>query len=173
MDEYLNKYTNQQKKKGPNSPAGEQIEIATKITGKDWGQIAGLTRHLSVDQFYLLNKESQGKPQFWWTLYRQKYALNNMQEAMKQKLIDFPVFRERKQRGIYLTKWALRDTCLLEKQSGGVMMTMNELSTFAIRYASLERLWRDTLLKYPELRGNDYDEGNDLEEKKLKSLGYR
>lgn len=172
MDEYLTKYTNQ-KKKGPNSAAGEQIEIATNITGKDWGQIAGLTRHLSIQQFYLLNKESQGKPQFWWSLYKTKYALNNMQEAMKQKLRDFPAFRERSQRGVYLTKWALRDTELLQKQIDGVMMTMNELSKFAIRYASLERLWRDTLLKYPELRGKDYDEGNELEEKKLKQLGYR
>lgn len=171
LNSLLDKY-NQPKKKAPNSPAGEQIEIATKITGKDWGQIAGLTRHLSVDQMFILNKESKGKAQFWWTLYKTKFSTNNMQDAMVKKLEEFPAFRERKQRGIYLTKWALRDTGLLEKQSKGVMMTMNELSTFAIRYASLERLWRDTLLKHSELRGNDYDEGPELENKKLKQLGY-
>jgi len=50
---------------------------------------------------------------------------------------------------------------------------MNELSTFAIRYASLERMWRQVLMKHEELRGADYDERAELEEKKLNSLGYR
>lgn len=171
LDDLLNKY-NKPQKRGPNSERAEQVEIARKIAGKDFKQILGLTRHLTVERIYLINKESKGIPQLWWTIFNNKYATNNMQDQMIQKLTQFPVFRERKQRGIYLTKWALRDTGLLDKQAQGIMMTMNELSTFAIRYASLERLWRDTLLKHPELRGTDYSEGAELEEKKLRQLGY-
>jgi len=173
MDEYLNKYTNQQKKKAPNSPAGEQIEIATKITGKDWGQIAGLTRHLSVDQFYLLNKESQGRPQFWWTLYKQKYALNSMEAIVKEKLETVPAFRERKDRGIYLAILALRELNLEKKQKAGIMMTMNELSRFGVKYDSYRNAWDTVMRKNEHLQGTDYAEGKALEERVLKQKGYR
>jgi len=172
MDESLLSKYSKPKPKAPNSQRAEQINRAIEITGWDFKRLAGMTRHLTPEQIFLLNKESKGSPKLWNYWFKEKYKINNMQEQMKQKLRDFPAFRERSQRGIYLTKWALRDTKLLEKQSNGVMMTMNELSTFAIRYASLERIWRSVLATHPELRGSDYSEGEDLEKKKMKSLGY-
>ena len=168
----LTKYTNQ-KKKGPNSPAGEQIEIATKITGKDWGQIAGLTRHISVEDFYLLNKESKGKAQFWWNLYKQKYAVKSMEAIVKEKLEKFPEFRERKHRGIYLVILALRELGLEEKQKKGIMMTINELSKFAIKYDSYRNAWGTVTRQNKLLQGSDYADGEILEERVLKQKGYK
>lgn len=168
----FDKYTTP-RKRGATSERAEIADLTAQLLKADIKKVLGWTRHLQPDQIYRLYKEANNTPQFWWTIYRQKYSKNNMEQLMIQKLQQYPTFRERSQRGIYLTKWALRDTGLLEKQSTSIMMTMNELSTFAIRYASLERGWRDCLLKHPELRGNDYEEKADLEEKKLKELRYR
>lgn len=184
----LTKYETLSKKKAPNSPIGEQLEIATKIVNKPFPQIAGLTKHLSLDQLFLLNKESKNDPRLWWYLYKQKYALNNMTILMKQKLEKFPVFRERKNRDVFLAKWALRDVevdtqidgiwkkvTLLEKQSKGIMMSMAELGKFGLRFSSLDRDWRDTLSKEENahLRGFDYEMKDILEDKKLTELGYK
>lgn len=185
MDELIKKYE-QPKPKAPNSPLGEQINRAVEITGKSFKQLAGLTRHLSIQQIFFLNKESKGDPRLWWWLYKQKYKLNNMTKLMVEKLEKFPEFRERKNRDIYLAKWALRDTeidtqvdgqwkkiTLLDKQREGKMFTMGELGKFGIRFASLDRDWRDTLKMHSNLRGKDYDMKDELEERELKRLGYK
>lgn len=174
MDEsILSKYSTQKKKGSPTSARAEIADKTAQLLNQDIKKVLGWTRHLEPDQMYRLYQEANGKPQFWWTNYRDKYSKNNMEKQMVEKLTNFPEFRERSKRGIYLTKWALRETELLEKQKNGVMMTMNELSTFAIRYASLERMWRQVLMKHEVLRGSDYSKGEELEEKKLNELGYR
>ena len=188
MDIDIKKYTS--KKKGPNSIAGEQLEIAVNITGKGWGQISGLTKHLSVQDIFLLNKESKNNPKLWWSIFKQKYSTNNMSKLMEEKLREFPAFRERKNRDVYLAKWTLRDiqeekdqrdslgnlkkSTLLAKQKRGEVFTMNELGKFGLRFSSLDRTWRQTLAdpKNAGLRGKDYDEGEELENKKLRELGY-
>lgn len=185
VEELLNKYT-KPKPKAPNSSLAEQINRAVEITKKSFKQLAGLTRHLSLQQIFLLNKESKGDPRLWWFIYRQKYKINNMSKLMVEKLEKFPEFRERKNRDIYLAKWALRDIeidtqvdgqwkkiSLLDKQKKGEVFTMGEFGKFGIRFASLDRDWRDTLKMHSNLRGNDYSEGEELENKKLKELGYR
>lgn len=169
----LSRYSTQKKKGVPTSERAEIADKTAKLLNQDIKKVLGWTRHLQPDQMYRLYREANGKPQFWWTNYRDKYSKNNMEKQMMQKLTDFPEFRERSKRGIYLTKWALRETGLLEKQKTMIMMTMNELSTFAIRYASLERMWRQVLMKHEVLRGSDYLLGEDLENKKLRELGYK
>lgn len=110
-----------------------------------------------------------------------------MSRIMIQKLTEFKEFRERKNRDLYLAKWALRDVevdertedgqwkkvSLLDKQKAGQMLTMNEFGKFGIRFSSLDRDWRDTLRDNPVLRGSDYDKKEELEELKLRELGYR
>lgn len=183
----LSKYSTQKKKGVPTSERAEQIQKVVEITGKPFVQIAGLTKHLQPDVMYRLFQESKGDPRLWWHIYKQKYAINNMTKVMIEKLTKFPEFRERKNRDLYLAKWALRDVevdertedgqwkkvSLLDKQKAGQMLTMNEFGKFGIRFSSLDRDWRDTLRDNPSLRGQDYDKKEELEELKLRELGYR
>lgn len=185
--EGLDKYTTVKKPKAPNSERAEQIQKVVEITGKPFIQIAGLTKHLSPDVMYRLFQESKGDPRLWWWNYQQKYKVNNMTKVMMEKLTEFPDFRERKNRDLFIAKWALRDivvdektpegqwkkVSLLDKQKAGKMLTMAEFGKFGIRFSSLDRDWRDTLRDNPVLRGTDYDLKDELEEKKLKELGYR
>ena len=39
-------------------------------------------------------------------------------------------------------------------------------------YASMDRAWRQALEKNPRLRGADYDQKEELENKKMEELGY-
>lgn len=185
--EGLDKYSKVKKTKAPNSERAEQVQKVVEITGKPFIQIAGLTKHLQPDVMYRLFKESKGDPRLWWHIYKQKYAKNNMTVIMKKKLEEHPDFRERKNRDLFLAKWALREIevdtktedgqwkkiSLLDKQKAGIMMTMAEFGKFGIRFSSLDRDWRDTLRDNKELRGSDYEMKDELEEKKLRELGYR
>jgi hypothetical protein len=50
---------------------------------------------------------------------------------------------------------------------------MGELGKFGLRFASLDRSWRDVLLQNVPLRGEDYSDKDELENKKKRELGYR
>lgn len=94
-------------------------------------------------------------------------------ELVKLKLEGFPLFRERSQRGVFLTKLALRATDL-ELKAIDAPLTLQELTDFAIKFATYERAWRDvlSLKENAHLRGSDYDHKAELESKKLSELGY-
>lgn len=84
-----------------------------------------------------------------------------------------PAFRERsrKDNGIVI---------LLTRKhvhSIGVAMTTHtftrdDLIAFVQDYATYDRAWRQALEKYPELRGSDYQNKDELEAKKMEELGY-
>lgn len=185
--EGLDKYTKVKKTKSPNSERAEQVQKVVEMTGKPFTQIAGLTRHLKPDVMYRLYQESKGDPRLWWWHFNKTYKKNNMTKIMVEKLTKFPAFRERKNRDLFIAKWSLRDieidelaedgtwkkVSLLDKQKAGKMLTMNEFGKFGIRFSSLDRDWRDTLRDNPTLRGSDYDKKEELEEIKLRELGYR
>lgn len=94
-------------------------------------------------------------------------------DLVKSKLEGFPLFRERSHRGVFLTKLALRETGL-ELKAIDTPLSLQELTDFAMKYATYERAWRDVLSnnENAHLRGNDYDNKTDLEIKKREELGY-
>lgn len=190
MDEaILSKYSTTKKKGVPRSERAEIADKTAQLLNQDIKKVLGWTRHLQPDQMYRLFQEASGSPRLWWWNYRQKYAKNNMTKIMVEKLTKFPEFRERKNRDVFIAKWALRDVeidertedgqwkkiSLLDKQKAGKMLTLTEFGKFGLRFSSLDRDWRDTLSKEDNkhLRGKDYGEKDILEEKKLNELGYR
>lgn len=189
MDINLDKYTKVKKTRPPNSERAEIADKTAQLLNQDIKKVLGWTRHIQPDLMYRLLKESGGDPRLWWWNYRQKYSKNNMTKIMVEKLTKFPEFRERKNRDVFIAKWALRDVeidersedgqwkkiSLLDKQKAGKMLTLTEFGRFGLRFSSLDRDWRDTLSKEENkhLRGKDYGGKDMLEEKKLNELGYR
>lgn len=169
MDEYLNKYTQQKKTKSANSPRAEVVDIASKLVGKDFKQILGLTKHLQPDQIHEINTLAQGKAAYWWVIFQSKYMQNNILEEIKGKLEQYPQFRERKNIPEYLAKLSLR-AIKLENVYKERPLTLLELSQFAIKYATYERNWRECLMKYEHLRGSDYSEKADAEQNFVRNL---
>lgn len=192
MDIDLSKYSTQKKKGAPRSERAEIADKTAQLLNQDIKKVLGWTRHLEPDQMYRLFQEASGSPRLWWWNYRQKYAKNNMTKIMVQKLTEFPEFRERKNRDVFIAKWVLREVgedvesenenghlqkkfvSLLDKQKSGQVFTLKELGKFGLRFSSIDRDWRDTLLKEENkhLRGSDYGEKDMLEQKKLNELGY-
>lgn len=176
MEELLQKY-NQPKSKAPNSPRAEQINTAIQITAKPFKQLAGLTRHLSVQQLFLLNKESKGAGELWWYLLKNKYmdrTKNKTYQEVKEKLEKFPEFRERSKRDPFLTLLALR--------SIGIKATFNDLthtlnllqmSEFAIKFGTYGRYWRAVTEDNPQLQGSDYLNKEQSEALTKNNLGYK
>lgn len=175
MDELLNRY-NQPKPKTKRPPRNEReevVEAARQINGTPYIQTFQLTKHLPEYIIHKINRDSESIGQFWWTIFNQKYKVNNMEAIVKEKLEKFPEFRERKHRGVYLVILALRELGLEEKQKKGIMMTINELSKFAIKYDSYRNAWGTVTRQNKLLQGTDYAEGEILEERVLKQKGYK
>lgn len=185
MDEsILSKYSTKKKKGVPRSERAEIADKTAQLLNQDIKKVLGWTRHLQPDQMYRLYQESNGKPQFWWTNYKQKYSKNNMTKLMIERLTKIPQMRERKYRGKYLAKWALMEVfdtsedkknnvSLLTKYEKGDKLDFVQMGKYGIRFSSLDRDWRDTQRLHPELRGTDYEEKDILEEIELKRLNYR
>lgn len=93
-------------------------------------------------------------------------------EEVQNKLKNFPDFRERKFRGKYLTILALRATRLEQRFKDKAILSLEELSTFAIKYDSYRHAWGDVTRECKELRGTDYSDGEILEQEKLLEMGY-
>lgn len=95
-------------------------------------------------------------------------------DIVRGKLITHPEFRERAKRGIYLAKLALRYTDLEAKyENAEQQLTLQELSNFATKYDTFRHAWGDVTRECPELQGSDYNQGKELEAKKLEEMGYQ
>jgi hypothetical protein len=99
--------------------------------------------------------------------------MKTINQIVEEKLSAFPDFRERKHRAKYLSILALRDLGLEAKQKIE-LLTLEEMADFAMKYGSYERAWRQILEddKNKHLRGVDYYDKINLENKKLQELGY-
>src|SRR3990167_3878921 len=98
-------------------------------------------------------------------------------DTIKDKLEDFPQFRERRFREPYLVKLALRDRNLEEKEvfylgDNKYELTLRELADFAHTYTSYDRLWRKCLNENEHLRGKDWNDRRIYEEQAQINLGY-
>lgn len=93
-------------------------------------------------------------------------------EEVQKKLEDFPEFRERKLRGQFLAKLALRACGLETGYKNGEVLSLQDLSDYAVKYDSYRHAWGDITRDVPNLRGTDYAEGEILAQAKQLELGY-
>jgi len=96
-----------------------------------------------------------------------------IQEEVIHYLENNPKFRERKYRGSLLMNLALKSLSLGGKYSNGEKLTTEEMCQFAVKFDSYRHAWGDVTRECPELRGNDYADGERLEQEKLMEMGYR
>lgn len=98
-----------------------------------------------------------------------------MEQEIKKKLEQFPLFRERHLRADYLTILALRKEHLEQKYKVEVL-SLKEMARFGKTYSSYDRIWRLVLKTHKELRGNDYGEEDEtkniLEQEAQMKFGY-
>lgn len=97
----------------------------------------------------------------------------NAQELIKEKLEKHTAFRERKDRGKYLATLSLRRYGLEQVGSTSTCLTKDELAKVCVTYETYERAWRKVLEENEHLRGSDYEEKTEKEEKVKKELGYQ
>lgn len=176
LDTLLNKY-NQPKpksKRPPRSEREEVVETARQINGTPYIQTFQLTKHLPENIIHLINKESLGKPEFWWSLFNNKYKTNSMEAIITQKLKEHPLFRERSKRDRYLTIITLRelDVAVPTKLPVDFKLTLSleTLTKFAVKYGTAQRIWREILMKNEPLRGKDWSERAELEQQFVSNL---
>ena len=83
-----------------------------------------------------------------------------------------PKFRERrnKDRGM-VNLLAKRYSALGNALKDGIIGKETVIAIIQ-DYASMDRAWRQALEKNPRLRGADYDQKEELENKKMEELGY-
>ena len=96
----------------------------------------------------------------------------SISDIIKEKLENFPQFRERRFREPYLVKLALRSCGLENKEETKNALTIQELADFAHTYTSYDRLWRKCLNENASLRGLDWSDRKIYEQKTQINLGY-
>jgi hypothetical protein len=95
-----------------------------------------------------------------------------MYNEVKTKLEQFPTFRERRFRGPYLVKLALRSLGLEGKFERQEPLTWSEMEEYATRFDGYRHAWTDVTKDHEELRGEDYEDKEVLEQKHVLGLGY-
>jgi hypothetical protein len=101
-----------------------------------------------------------------------------MYEEVKNKLINFPEFRERKFRNKFLVVLAMRKTGFKQdaKMTDGYinyeLKCHDDFADFAIRFDSYRHTWGEVTRKEKELRGTDWEDGEILSQQKQLELGY-
>lgn len=89
-------------------------------------------------------------------------------DTIKAKLETDIDFRERRHRNKGLTEIMLQDY----EKSDSMFIDKDFLYTFGPAYGTYERVWRKVLEENEDLRGFDYDDKTEYEQKKQIELGY-
>lgn len=96
-----------------------------------------------------------------------------MYKTIKETVFKFlesnPSFRERKNKNKGIAFLLSRE---FKKQGNMYVIFPSDVTQIVQESASYDRAWRQILEQNPHLRGKDYDEKHDLEEKKQEELGY-
>lgn len=90
---------------------------------------------------------------------------------IKAKLISYPHFRERRNRGIGLMKMSLRDCGLYEKWEVSTL-TIEELLEVSKKYDSFRHEYDAVQKENVHLRGEDYRDGKALAQQKILDFGH-
>lgn len=93
-------------------------------------------------------------------------------DEVKNKLINFPEFRERKKRGDYLVILALRKCELEDKYKSSRQLTLQEMADVAKSFDTYRHEWDAVLRDYPGLQGKDYADKKVLVQQKQIEYGY-
>lgn len=96
----------------------------------------------------------------------------NMTERVLRYLKKEPKFRERrnKDRGLVNLLMDMHPALRQAIETGG--LKKETVIDIVQEYATMDRQWRDHLKHNPDLRGSDYEEKAELEQKKQVELGY-
>lgn len=87
---------------------------------------------------------------------------------IKQKLEDSESFRERRFRAPFIVEMVLEK----HGKSGVMFIDKNFLQDFAEDYATYIRNWQLVLKENEDLRGEDYDDKDIVEQEKILELGF-
>jgi len=88
-----------------------------------------------------------------------------IQEAVKQRLTEYPIYRERANKSEFIAR-------MLREEFGLDNMTLEKLTKMLPRVNSIDTAWRHVLQKNPHLQGSDYGNKEVLEQEKIIELGY-
>lgn len=95
----------------------------------------------------------------------------SLKTLVKSYLEEQPLFRERKNKDRGIVNLLINRYGLQHAIERGEI-TKDRIVSLVQDYATMDRQWRKTLEEYPEMRGNDYDEKDQLEYAKMAELGY-
>lgn len=91
-----------------------------------------------------------------------------MLEEIKQKLIKYPEYRERRKKAEFLAKWLRHKYPTLL----GNIERLSTIESMVDEVISAERYWRKVLQDNPELRGSDYSSKDKIVQEVQIGLGY-
>lgn len=94
------------------------------------------------------------------------------EEVTKEKLTQFPAFRERRFRASFLLKLALREMGIEAKYFSGISLSVKEMVEFAKKYDSMRHAWDKVMEENENLHGKDYKDKRAVEEEWQISHGY-
>lgn len=97
-------------------------------------------------------------------------------DEILDKLKNFPRFRERKEKDIFIAILVARKLGLVQgevKPSTTVAIPFTEYPKFLQLSRTYDRYWRKCTLEHEELRGLDWSQGENLEDNVLQDLGYK
>lgn len=95
-----------------------------------------------------------------------------LQQIIKEKLENFPSFRERRFRAKYLMKLALREMECEKKYYSGIQLSEEQMIEFATKYDSHRHEWDTVMRNNVHLQGQDYKDKDEYEQKKMVEFGY-
>ncbi len=98
--------------------------------------------------------------------------MRTLKAIIKEKLELYPSFRERRFRAKYLMKLALREMGCEKKYYSGIQLNEEQMVDFAKHYDSYRHEYDAVLKIYPSLRGSDYGDKDEYEQKKMIEFGY-
>jgi len=94
-----------------------------------------------------------------------------MRHLVEDYLQDQPLFRERKNKDRGIVNLLINRYGLHHAIERGEI-TKDRLVALVQDFSTMDRAWRKTLEEKAHLRGSDYDEKDELENKAMHGLGY-
>lgn len=93
-------------------------------------------------------------------------------DKIKEKLENYPDFRERRFRRNRLAILALRDLDYENKVKDNIPLTIEQLVEFASKYDSYRHEYDAVQRENKHLQGTDYEDGKILAQEKMLEFGY-
>jgi hypothetical protein len=95
-----------------------------------------------------------------------------IKDTVMEYLVAEPKFRERRNKDRGMVNLLMKKYHKLKEVIDMGLIDKETVINMIQDYASMDRAWRQALEKNPRLRGTDYDQKEELENKKMEELGY-